>query len=149
MQKDPAIADVLRRLPNMKRRELVRLWEEGFGKSPHNRLRPELMRPVLAFRVQERVYGGDTPDTARRLREIVKSLAPDGRAQHEAHNRYKPGTRIIREWKGKTYEVLISGAGYEFEGRTYRSLSPIANFITGTRWSGPAFFGTKRRGDLK
>jgi hypothetical protein len=74
----------------------------------------------------------------------VKSLAPECRAQDEAHNRYKTGTRIIREWGGKTHEVLISAAGYEYEGTTYKSLSPIATKITGTRWSGPAFFGTKR-----
>jgi len=143
--KDPVITDILDRLPTMKRPELVKLWQKGFGRLPHNRLRPELMRPVLAFRLQERLYGGDQPDKARRLREIAKSLVPENRSQHEAHNRFKAGTRIIREWKGKTYEIQISEVGYEFEGRTYRSLSPIANLITGTRWSGPAFFGTKRK----
>lgn len=144
MRRDPLITELVRRLPTMKRPELVKLWSEGFGRLPHRRLRPELMRPVLAFRIQERAYGGHSAQTLRRLQEIARSLDPSSRAQDEASNRYKEGTRIIREWGGKTHEVLISVAGYEFDGTTYKSLSPIATKITGTRWSGPAFFGTKR-----
>lgn len=101
------------------------------------------MRHVLAFRIQERAYGGHSPDTPRRLQEIAKGLSSGSRAPEEATNRYKEGTRIIREWGGRTQEVVISAAGYEYQGSTYRSLSPIATKITATRWSGPAFFGTK------
>ncbi len=149
MQKDSAVAGIVRRLPIMNRRELTKLWVDSYGKPPHPKLSPELMRPVLAFRLQERAYGGFSPDTARQIEQIARSLAPDSRPQGEAHNRFKAGTRIIREWKGKTYEVLISGDGYAFAGKAYKSLSPIATLITGTRWSGPAFFGTKRQGDGK
>ena len=54
---------------------------------------------------------------------------------------YKPGTKLIREWKGKIREVVIAGGTYIWAGQHYRSLSQIARAITGTRWSGPRFFG--------
>jgi hypothetical protein len=61
----------------------------------------------------------------------------------EVPRRFRHGTRIVREWKGKVHEVTITDGGFEYEGETFRSLSPIACRITGTHWSGPAFFGTK------
>lgn len=53
----------------------------------------------------------------------------------------KPGTRLFREWNGTTYEVEVLDNGYEYQGLNYKSLSHIAHVITGTRWSGPRFFG--------
>jgi len=58
------------------------------------------------------------------------------------------GTRLIREWQGAVYEVTVTDSGYVWEGRTYKSLSPIATTITGTRWSGPRFFGIKGQADV-
>lgn len=52
-----------------------------------------------------------------------------------------PGTRLLRQWRGDTHEVVVADSGYEYRGATYHSLSEIARKITGTRWSGPAFFG--------
>ena len=57
--------------------------------------------------------------------------------------RFKTGTKIIREWKGQLHEVAVTAEGYVYKGEVYKSLSPIAFRITGTKWSGPAFFGTK------
>ena len=54
---------------------------------------------------------------------------------------YKPGTRLVRVWKGETHEVTILEGGLEWHGQRFNSLSKIAREITGTRWSGPAFFG--------
>jgi hypothetical protein len=59
--------------------------------------------------------------------------------------RPKIGTRYVREHAGKLHEVTVLEAGYEYEGTTYRSLSEIARAITGTKWSGPAFFGLMLR----
>lgn len=56
-----------------------------------------------------------------------------------------PGTRLLREWKGRTIEVTIVENGYLFEERLYTSLSQIAEHVTGTHWSGPRFFGLKNR----
>jgi hypothetical protein len=58
----------------------------------------------------------------------------------------KPGTRLVREWNGTIYTVLVASDGFEFAGRSWRSLSMIARHITGAQWSGPRFFGLKRVG---
>ena len=58
----------------------------------------------------------------------------------------KPGTRLIREWRGRSYEVLVLDDGFSWHGRRYRSLSAIARQITGTAWSGPLFFGLRANG---
>jgi hypothetical protein len=85
------------------------------------RLRPELMRPVLAFRIQERAYGGHSAQLCADCRRSPKDRTPGSRVPDEASNCYKEGTRIIREWGGKIHEVVISAAGYEYEG-SMRSL---------------------------
>ncbi|GAC1345600.1 MAG: hypothetical protein NVSMB18_25630 [Acetobacteraceae bacterium] len=59
--------------------------------------------------------------------------------------RIKPGTRLLRTWQGTTHEVLIGSSGVTYRGQHYRSLSEVARLITGQRWSGPLFFGLKRR----
>ena len=53
----------------------------------------------------------------------------------------KSGTRLVRQWRGRTYHVTVTDDGFEFEGQSYSSLSQIAQAITGTKWSGPRFFG--------
>jgi hypothetical protein len=103
------------------------------------------MRPILAFRIQERAHGGLSTETKDRLRQVMGSLEPQRRSPKEARNRFKPGTRLIREWREKTHEVILTGDGYDYLGKRYKSLSPIACDITGTHWSGPAFFGTKKK----
>ena len=52
-----------------------------------------------------------------------------------------PGTHLVREWNGRTYQVEILDSGYRFDGKTYPSLTAITKRITGTHWSGPRFFG--------
>jgi hypothetical protein len=98
------------------------------------------MLPILAFRIQELSQGGLAAQTRARLTETIGMLSASGR---QVPSRFRPGTRIVREWKGKVHEVTITDSGFEYEGETFKSLSPIACRIAGTRWSGPAFFGTK------
>ena len=137
------VTAIIAELPVANSKRLRELWVDHIGRSASMKLRPSMMRPVLAYRIQERAYGGLRPDLERQLREVLKSLKPGGRCTGEAHTRFKAGTRIVREWQGKRYEVTITSEGYQYEGEIYKSLSPIANLITGSRWSGPAFFGTK------
>lgn len=70
---------------------------------------------------------------------------PSHGARHPTVVRVKPGTRLLRTWQGKTHEVLVTDTGVLWRGRPYRSLSEVARTITGQRWSGPLFFGLKRR----
>ena len=139
-----AVTAIIHSLPTLPKERLVQLWKDNFDRAP-GKIRPELMRPILAFRIQERAYGGLTPETKDRLRQVMGSLEPKRRAHNEARNRFKPGTRLVREWKGKTHEVILTDEGYDYLGKKYKSLSPIACEITGTHWSGPAFFGTRKK----
>jgi len=139
-----SVRDLIQALPTLAKARLFELWQQEFGR-PAGKLRPEVMLPILAYRIQERAYGGMTPETQERLREIALSVAPKNRRTDEARSRFMPGTRLMREWKGTRHEVAITAEGYEYQGEKYASLSRIACKITGTHWSGPAFFGTKKK----
>jgi len=139
---------LIQSLPGLPKDRLFALWAEIFGRSP-GKMRPEVLLPVLAFSIQERAYGGLTAETKEHLRQIALSLSPKSRQQNEARARFKAGTRLIREWKGIRHEVILTADGYEYKGQKYKSLSPIASKITGTHWSGPAFFGTNKKGTAK
>ena len=143
-----SIRDLIRALPELPKQRLFALWTETFGRSP-GKMRPEVMLPILAFSLQEKTYGGLPLGTKEQLRQIAFSLSPKSRQQNEARARFKTGTRLIREWKGTRHEVSLTPDGYEYKGVIYKSLSSIASRITGTHWSGPAFFGTKKKGTSK
>jgi DUF2924 family protein len=131
---------LLEKLPLLGKSQLKDLWQKSFSRPPSPRLRRELMLPILAFRLQEISHGGLNEETQMSLKRAICSLPHKG---HCAPRKLKAGTRIVREWKDKVHEVLITDEGFEYEGEVFKSLSPIACRITGTHWSGPAFFGTK------
>jgi hypothetical protein len=96
-----------------------------------------LLHLALAHHLQSKVLGGVTKAMARKLQEI---------AGGQTSVRVNAGTRLVREWRGKVHMVTASDDGrYRWQERDWNSLSEIAREITGTRWSGPAFFGTKAR----
>ena len=96
-----------------------------------------LLRLALAHHLQSKVMGGVTKAIERQLAEIAGGIAAV---------RTNPGTRFVREWRGKVHVVTMSDDGrYRWNDRDWKSLSLIARTITGTQWSGPAFFGTKPR----
>lgn len=96
-----------------------------------------LLRLALAHHLQSKVMGGVTKTTERRLQDIARG---------NSAARVKPGTRFVREWRGRVHVVTMSENGrYRWQHRDWNSLSEIARAITGTQWSGPAFFGTKAR----
>jgi hypothetical protein len=127
------ISEKVRSIPEMTRVELAAEWEARFGAPAPAKVRAELMRPVLIYRIQENTYGLSAPRGKSRRRDTAVANS----------QRFKTGTKIIREWRGKVYEVAVTPEGYVYSGEVYKSLSPIAFRITGTKWSGPAFFGTK------
>jgi hypothetical protein len=139
-----ALDQQLASLPALPRKDLERLWQEQFDRPLGRGLRRENVVRILAYRLQERAYGGLKASIAKQLRSLLEG--DNGRKSVNALTlRPKPGTRIVREWKEKLHEISVLPDGYEYEGNIYGSLSEIARIITGTRWSGPAFFGTKRR----
>ena len=131
-------------LPTLNKAQLLAVWAENFGKDPPPNLRKELMVPVLAYRMQEREYGGLSHGARRRLREVAATLRTDKPSQERPDSAPQTGTRLLRVWGGETHEVVATGSGYEYRGQTYSSLSKIAREITGTQWSGPLFFGVRK-----
>jgi len=97
---------------------------------------------ALAHHVQE-IIDGALPAATERLLDVL-ARDPSARAPDPAI-RLKTGTRLLREWNGKVHAVLVTEDGFLLEGRRHASLSEVARSITGARWSGPRFFGLKRR----
>lgn len=142
-------ASVLTRLAELKTTDIVDLkqqWRELFGTEPppYNR---KFLESRLAYRIQELAYGGLKPETVARLEALGEQL--DGGnivlRRLRADDRPIAGTRLIREWQGVEHTVTVLQDGYEWQGRSYRSLSSIARAITGTRWNGWIFFGLKNQ----
>jgi hypothetical protein len=131
----------LAQLPSFSRQQLLELWQKLYQKAAPQGIRRELLIPFLAYRIQEKAYGGLKPSTRSELRRIARELEKFKDSPNlKVRSRTKTGTRIYREWRGETHEVTVAGAGYEYRGLVFRSLSQIARKITGVRWSGPAFF---------
>jgi hypothetical protein len=120
-------------------------WLGLYGSETPARMSRELVIQAIAYRLQENAFGGLSSSTRARITcaRGAKRLEPT-----RIDRSVKAGTRFIREWQGRTVEVIADGSGgYLCRGCTYRSLSAIARKITGTRWSGPAFLGlTAARG---
>lgn len=140
------IDTIIAAMPTMPRSEVEAQWDKlGAGEAP--RLPDPLFRRVTAQFLQERRYG-DVPAIIRRelmrLTEVVPEAAEKSRPPIMPI-RLSDGTRLIREWNGRTIEVLVPDNAFEWGGRTYKSLSHIAREVTGAHWSGPRFFGMRQR----
>jgi hypothetical protein len=135
------LSEKLSSLQQMSKPELEQLRLELFKTPRACQLRRELIIRILAYRLQEVASGTFREGNAKELRRIARSLTSrEGSYQTSS---LKPGTRLIREWKGKTHVVHSGNGRFEYRGSSYQSLSEIARLITGTRWSGPLFFGLK------
>jgi hypothetical protein len=93
--------------------------------------------------MQEVTLGGLRPERQRQLLRIAQQFKETGAANIPLRPELKPGSRLVREWQGRTYEVLVLDDGFSWQDTHYRSLSALARKITGTAWSGPLFFGLK------
>ena len=82
-----------------------------------------------------------------RLRTLAKAFAETGRVAPRPGTTLRPGARLVRAWQGRTYVVTATEGGFTYDGKTYASLSAIAQRITGAHWSGPRFFGLRPSGD--
>ena len=121
--------------------ELRQRWAEFYGVAPSPRISRELLVRAVAHRIQEEAHGDLGKACRRQLARLAETLREGGSLEVTQTRSFKPGTKLIREWKGKVHEVVIAGGTYIWAGQNYRSLSQIARAITGTRWSGPRFFG--------
>ena len=135
---------VLRQLANLNQMNLYELrekYEELCGCAT-KATSVEYLRRRLAYRIQEIYYGGLTNEENQILAQIARA-DPASNLSKTKQAKYLPrGTILSREWHGAVYEVTATGAGtFEYKGHFYRSLSAVAEQITGTKWNGREFFG--------
>ena len=133
--------EALSRLPHLDLAELRELWCQLYKTETAPRFSRELLVRAVAYRIQEVASGGPRLELQRQLRQIALELQQTGRLR--IRPQLKPGTRLMREWRGQSHEVLVLDAGFSWQGTRYRSLSAIARKITGTAWSGPLFIGLR------
>jgi hypothetical protein len=120
--------------------ELHREWRRLYKSEP-----PKISRDLLvlgiAYRRQEMKHGGLGKATLRKLQTLAKTLRITGKVGPSPSLALKPGVRLVRNWHGRTHTVTVTEHGFEYGGKSYTSLSQIAQKITGAHWSGPRFFG--------
>lgn len=133
----PTNVDRFDQLASLERDPLLSRWAEAYGAPPPVSFsRPRLIRGIA---YQEQI--NTDPALMRVALALKKRILRTKSNKRSGHTRLHPGARLLREWRGRTHEVTVTDTGYVYRGQTYKSLSAIARQITGTRWSGPAFFG--------
>ncbi len=123
-------------------KELKKIWGEIYLKPAHPDMRKDLLIRNLVYYQHTRENGDLSPKIKKQLYKLYEEFKqnPDFQPTGSKPN-LKPGTRLVREWQGTVHTVTIAAKGYEYQGDSYKSLSAIARLITGSQWSGPAFFG--------
>ena len=134
-QQNEEVSILISEIEALDRAACLDRWREAFGRSPPKYLSPQFTKRVLIWEVQNRALGGVSVKTTRRLKQIAAGKTLPSTA--------KPGSHLVREWNGRTYQVEVVEGGYVMDGKTWRSLSALAKHITGAHWSGPRFFGVQ------
>jgi len=137
-------ADDLAAIGKMSKAQLRERWVQ-LCRSQVPDISPALMALGIAHRLQVRRAADLPAASVRELRQLAIVLDRDGTLTSEPLATIKLGTALVRSWHGVTHQVLLTDRGYVYKGETYRSLSHIAREITGAHWSGPRFFGIRRR----
>jgi hypothetical protein len=139
--RDKAVEEALDRLPELDLAELRQEWTRLYGQAPSRYISRDLLMRAVAYRIQENAYGGLKPALVRQLRRVMEGLRAGRPPNTTTRPQMKPGVRLMRDWNGESYTVEVLEKGFAWRGKTYSSLSAIAQLITGARWSGPRFFG--------
>ncbi len=137
----------LRALEQMDYDGLRNEWRRLYRAHPPKRVSRDLLMLGVAWKIQEKAYGGLSVATKRRLAELAKTMERDGDVTRNRVANLKPGAKFIRAWRGETHRVVVLEDGFEWQGTRWRSLSAIAREITGVHWSGPRFFGLNGKAD--
>jgi Protein of unknown function (DUF2924) len=119
-------------------------WRRLYRGQPP-RLSRDLLIRTIAYRIQALAYGGLSKATQRKLDALTRELKGKGSIAVTPEISLRPGTRLVREWRGRTHTVAVTENGFEYAGKTFSSLTKIAHAITGAHWSGPRFFGLIRK----
>ncbi len=123
--------------------ELHVAWRRHYRAVPPKKMSRDILELGIAWKLQENKLGGLGTAVKRQIADLARTMeAKSGLAKPRAIS-LKSGARLLRAWNGVTHEVLVVEDGFLWEDKNWRSLSAIARKITGTRWSGPRFFGLK------
>ena len=141
-----ALVRQLAELESASTAELRVRWERAHKHPAPKRASRDLLLRALAYHIQERAEGGLSKAALKRLARLADPKGNYGRPPRPEPPRLRPGTRLIREWGGAVHQVIVGEDGFDYRGARYASLSRIAREITGTRWSGPLFFGLRKAG---
>jgi hypothetical protein len=137
------LTDELAELDGLDLTALRERWRVLYHTEAPVRINQALLRQAVAYRLQERVFGGLRPSTRR----LLERAAEDSRRRQASTEppvpKVTPGSVLIREWHEVSHRVTVLADGVMLQGSRYRSLSEVARKITGTRWSGPRFFGLR------
>lgn len=126
-------------------RTLKNVWRKELKCEPPSKASIEFLKGHIEWNKQAAKHGGLSRRANAQIRELLKQLR-EGKDLMPDHNMViKPGTKLIRQYKGKKYEVIASENGFIYDGKEYQSLSKVATEITGTSWNGKVFFGVKRQ----
>lgn len=124
--------------------ELRELWNKQFKQPVPRRARAEFLSAHLQWQVQAEQYGGLSRKTKSQLKHLTQQLRNGVNLTPDTALNIKTGTKLLREYKGAKYEVIVCDDGYRYNGQVYKSLSKIARIITGTQWNGKLFFGVNK-----
>ena len=124
-------------------KDLRERWKAMYGKAPSREIGRSFLTRAIAYHLQERAYGDLKPSTRRLLARVTEETASGSLPKKPQIRKAQSGTVLIREWQGNAHRVTMLDDGVSFHGKHYRSLSEVAREITGSRWSGPRFFGLR------
>jgi hypothetical protein len=125
--------------------QLKERWRSIYQSDPPGRSSRKLLVSAIAYRMQESAWGGLKPAVRALLERVSENPTGSRVAFNRAVTKASAGTVLIRDWRGQSHHVTVLDNGVLYRKQNYRSLSQVARVITGTRWSGPRFFGLKHR----
>lgn len=146
----PSVISKVTQLPDMPIAELKSLWSDLFGKPPPTYRRNFLERRI-AYQLQENEFRQHNSDVLENNRKKIDALIRHGEMRGKVMDyQLQAGSLLIREYRGVDHQVLVlADDRFEYQGRIFKTLSAIANEITGSKWSGPLFFGLRSYGSTK
>ena len=129
-------------LSTASRKELIAEWRRMFKCREPEKAGAKVLRTCLQVQVLRQ---GNIQDYNKAHAKLMSRLKRHevGDGPLSTNIGLSPGTELIRSYRGQTYNVTVRDTGFEWNGTCYNSLSELATRITGTRRSGPRFFGLK------
>ncbi|MBX3455574.1 DUF2924 domain-containing protein [Ferrovibrio sp.] len=138
------ISAEIKKLEEFPTARLKQRWRRKWPVQLPKQVSRELLVISLAWELQASEFGGLPRELQRQIDTFASDLKRSGKIDGNAPIRIKPGTRLVREWQGERHEVTVLEKRFAYKNKQFDSLSEIAREITGTRWSGPVFFGLKK-----